>query len=275
MSAGNPGFNFNQAGFAGHYDRYFVPRFFNQWAELLLSRVGVAIGDHVLDVATGPGTLARIAAQRVGPKGRVVGTDLSPAMLEIARAKPAVEGAKIEYVQSAASPLAALDTSYDVVVCQQGLQFFPDRRGAIEEMARTMKRGGWMGLAVWTTIERNTLFNAMREGLLAAGLKELGERANTPFSWHAPDELRVMMHEVGLKEIVLETWSLPTVWEEGPEQVVAAVSAMPIANDISALAPDAKRRFEQEVRAQLKPFVDTRGAVRATMVSTVAVGRKP
>src|SRR5437870_3406876 len=69
------------------YDEVFVPRMFTPWAELLLDEIALRAGEAVLDVATGPGTVARVAAQRVGSSGHVHACDLSPAMLALARSK--------------------------------------------------------------------------------------------------------------------------------------------------------------------------------------------
>jgi ubiquinone/menaquinone biosynthesis C-methylase UbiE len=116
------------------YDELFVPVLFEPWAKLLLDEVKLQSGEAVLDVATGPGTVARLAAVRLGSQGRIVATDISVPMLDVAKAKPAVAGAaQIEYVESPAAPLAAPSATFDVVLCQQGLQFFPDRPGALRE----------------------------------------------------------------------------------------------------------------------------------------------
>ena len=88
------------------YDEFFVPRLFEPWAQLLLDEVRLRPGNRVLDVATGPGTVARLAAQRVGPSGRISAADIAEPMLEIARSKPhPTNAAPIEYLQSPAAPL--------------------------------------------------------------------------------------------------------------------------------------------------------------------------
>jgi ubiquinone/menaquinone biosynthesis C-methylase UbiE len=94
------------------YAESLVPSLFEPWAAVLLDAVKVAPGDHVLDVATGPGTVARPAAARAGRTGRVVACDISPAMLEVGRRKPAEQGAApISWVESPAAPLAEVSTS--------------------------------------------------------------------------------------------------------------------------------------------------------------------
>jgi ubiquinone/menaquinone biosynthesis C-methylase UbiE len=133
-------FQFTNASVPKAYDEFFVPRLFEPWAKLLLEKVKLQSGEVVLDIATGPGTVARLAAVGVGPSGRVVATDIAPLMLDIARAKPVLAGAApIEYLESPATPLAVSGNVFDVVICQQGLQFFPDRLGALREMRRALK----------------------------------------------------------------------------------------------------------------------------------------
>ncbi len=106
--------------------------------------------EAVLDVATGPGTVARIAAARARSTGRVVGIDISAPMLEVARGKPAEPGAApLEFLERHAHDLQFPDASFDVVLCQQGLQFFPDQIAALPEMHRVLKPSGRVGIAVW------------------------------------------------------------------------------------------------------------------------------
>jgi ubiquinone/menaquinone biosynthesis C-methylase UbiE len=114
---------------------------------LLLDDCELQKGATVLDVATGPGTVARLAAKRIWPGGRVVATDISRPMLDVARSKPSFR-APIMYLESPAAPLAVESAAFDVVVCQQGLQFFPDRTAALGEMRRALKPGGRLAIAV-------------------------------------------------------------------------------------------------------------------------------
>jgi SAM-dependent methyltransferase len=133
---------FSVGSVAGTYDEIYVPRIFIPWARLLLARAALRPGEAVLDIATGPGTVARLAAEQVGRKGRVVGADFSEAMIAIARAKPPSAGAApIEYLVSPAAPLAITEGGFDVVTCQQGLRFFPDRAAAVREMHHALKPG--------------------------------------------------------------------------------------------------------------------------------------
>src|SRR5581483_9620097 len=125
------------------YDAVLVPRVFDPWALRLLELVQPKPGEAAVDVACGPGTVARRLAERVGGAGRVTGADASEPMLEIARQKPVSRAtARIEYVHSPAAPLALPDAAFDLVTCQHGLMFFPDRVAALSEMRRVLKPGG-------------------------------------------------------------------------------------------------------------------------------------
>ena len=80
-------FQFNDPSVPKAYDELLVPRLFEPWAKLLLDEAELQPGECVLDIATGPGTVARLAAMRVGAQGRIVATDIAQPMLDIARRK--------------------------------------------------------------------------------------------------------------------------------------------------------------------------------------------
>jgi ubiquinone/menaquinone biosynthesis C-methylase UbiE len=98
-------FQFNNPSVPKAYNEFFVPRLFEPWAKVLLEGADLRRGESVLDVATGPGTVARLAAVRLGAEGRVVATDIAQPMLDIAKAKAPPGGAPIEYLNSPAAPL--------------------------------------------------------------------------------------------------------------------------------------------------------------------------
>lgn len=121
--AGTRSPHFTQDATAQTYRAIQLPHIFVPWARVLLELVPPREGDVVLDVATGPGTVARQVAALAGPRGRVTGLDISAAMLSVGRSWPAEAGAApIQYVESSASSMPLPDASYDVVYCQQGMQ---------------------------------------------------------------------------------------------------------------------------------------------------------
>jgi ubiquinone/menaquinone biosynthesis C-methylase UbiE len=142
------------------YERYLVPAITSVWANDLLDRIGPREGESLLDIACGTGIVARLAQQR-GHVGRLVGIDLNTAMLGVARAKSAA----IEWIEGTALDLPFDANSFDVVLCQLGLQFFPDRPLALKEMVRVLKPGGRAGFSVYSSIEKTPAAHAFVQAL--------------------------------------------------------------------------------------------------------------
>jgi SAM-dependent methyltransferase len=136
------------------YEKCFVPAIFGRWASPLVDAAKVASGDRVLDVGCGTGVLARAAADRVAAESQVTGLDLNEGMLAVARRlRP-----KIDWRQGDATKLPFADESYDVVVSQFSLMYFPDRIAALKEMWRVLRPGGRLAIAVWGPFERATSY---------------------------------------------------------------------------------------------------------------------
>jgi ubiquinone/menaquinone biosynthesis C-methylase UbiE len=142
------------------YERYLVPAITSVWANDLLDRVRLRPGESVLDIACGTGIVTRLAEQR-GHVGRLVGIDLNKAMLGIARLK---SGA-VEWIEGSALELPFDSGNFDVVLCQLGLQFFPDKPRALKEMVRVLKPGGRTGLSVYSAIEQTPGAHAFVQAL--------------------------------------------------------------------------------------------------------------
>jgi ubiquinone/menaquinone biosynthesis C-methylase UbiE len=148
-----------------NYERYLVPSIFAPWAHDLVSLARLRAGERALDVACGTGIVARIAAQTIGDGNNIVGLDLSGPMLSAARAAAADENKSIEWREGSAVELPLADATFDVVFCQQGLQFFPDRAKALSEMHRVLALGGRLVLSVWRGIEKSPGFAALADAL--------------------------------------------------------------------------------------------------------------
>jgi ubiquinone/menaquinone biosynthesis C-methylase UbiE len=140
------------------FERYLVPTITAKWAEDLLNRAQPREGEAVLDIACGTGIVARLAAKRMG-RGLVTGLDLNTAMLAVAR-RAETEGAEIRWIEGSALDLPFPPDSFDLALCQQGLQFFPDQRKALCEIYRVLKGGGRAALSVYSPIERTPGANA-------------------------------------------------------------------------------------------------------------------
>ena len=268
------GSNFSTAGVDAMtaYDEILVPRLFDPFADVLLDEVGVSAGLTLLDIACGPGTVARRVALRLGPEGRVTGCDLSPAMLEVAGGKAGMEGAApITYCQCPADELDVPDGAFDLVLCQQGLQFFPDRLGALAEMRRALKPGGRAGVAVWCAIEECPFWDALATavGWVLGKEAEIGFRSG-PWGLPEADELARLFEAAEFADVDVSRHALPTVFEGGPAQLVATLSAAPVGPQVAVLDAAGRAALLAAAEAALAPFVHD-GEVRSEAATHIVV----
>ncbi len=242
------------------YTEVLVPSLFTPWAQALLDAVQVAPGDRVLDVATGPGTVAGPAARRAGPAGQVVACDISPAMLEVARRKPVPAGAApINWVESPAAPLVdslvAAESAFDVVTCQQGLQFFPDRPAALAEMRRMLRPGGRLGLVVWGHQSDSPGFAALGVAIREVLGDEVADRyEGGPWGMPRTAELAALLGAAGFVDVQVWARRLPVVFPGGSAQLIRSIVVAPIAADMAALPPEGRTALGSTAEQRLAPM---------------------
>lgn len=182
------------------YEQYLGPTISDPWTHVLLEYATPQPGEHVLDVACGTGSVARQVAPMVETQGRIVALDVNPDMLTVARAIPAPAGATIAWQHGNAISLDLADVAFDLVLCQQGLQFFPDRTASVREMRRVLTKGGRVAISVWQALHRHPMF----EALLTATARHLGAdhtTVNVPFSLWDAEELRTLLSDAGFQRI--------------------------------------------------------------------------
>jgi ubiquinone/menaquinone biosynthesis C-methylase UbiE len=187
------------------YERVMVPAIFGPWAKDLLDTVALAPGMQVLDVACGTGIVARLAAPLVGPTGRVVGLDSNEAMLAMARAQPVLTGARLEWRQGDATKLPFSDAEFDAVLCQQGLQYVPDRPAALREMKRVLASGGQLALSVFS---RSIGYQALERTASQFVGKEAAAIVREPFALGDLDGLSAILRMAELSIVRNQTKTL-------------------------------------------------------------------
>ncbi len=250
------------------YDEIMVPRWFEPWARLLLDKLDPESGQSVLDVACGPGTVTRLAAQRVGPKGSVTGCDLSPAMLELARAKSSIDGsAPIEYLECPADALGVPDEAFDLVTCQQGLQFFPDRIAALSEMRRVLRPGGKLGIAVWSSIEDCPPFLALADALnQVLGTEVANAYKGGPWGLADSASLMRLANDSGFANVEVRKYELPIVFDGGPSQLLLTLRATSVAATLAKLSEADQAALSSALDEFSRP-ITVNGVVRSHTAS--------
>jgi len=246
-----------------------IARLFTPWADNLIDRLAPRLGCMALDVACGPGTVARLLAERIGPEGHVVATDISPAMLEVARSKPVTPAmARIEWLEAPAAPLPMPEPTFDIVTCQQGLQFFPDKIGALTEMRRVLRSGARAGVAVWTRVE-DQVFGYLRDAIANVLSAEVAERYLGPFllTGEVAAECAVA---AGFENVDLERLTLPAVLEGGAQELFDTLPASGIAPAIAALDDAERDRLFAEV-VRLTETLRDGDALRSSLTASILI----
>jgi ubiquinone/menaquinone biosynthesis C-methylase UbiE len=239
------------------YERYVARYILGPWAPLLVDAAHVDVGERVLDVACGTGVVARAAAERVGSAGRVVGVDLNSGMIAVARSLPTPVGASIEWVERSALDLRLQDATMDVVLCQQGLQFFPDKALAMREMRRVLARGGRLALSVWNSVG---LYNsAVSEALT----RFVGDAVALQFcaSRQVPtkEELQRLATEAGFSAVDVRVSRIHVHLPCLDQFALDHLSATPLAPIIAAADPEAREKIGASVMEQLQRYDDGDG----------------
>jgi len=138
------------------YQDLLVPALMQEWAPRVAEAAAIGPRDWVLDIACGTGVLTREAARRAGSTGAVTGLDLSPEMLAVAaRLSPG-----LRWQQGSGQSLPFPDQSFDAVVSQFGLMFFPDPVAGLREMMRVLVPGGRLAVAVWASLAETPAYAA-------------------------------------------------------------------------------------------------------------------
>ena len=202
---------------AESYESYMVPALFTQWASYLVQSADPQPGERILDVACGTGIVARHVAQRVGSNGKVIGLDLNPDMLAMARATAEQMELTIEWRQGPAEKLPFPDASFDLVLCQFGLMLFSDPHAALTEMLRVLAKGGRGLLSVWQGMDRHpfygTLDEVSRRRLGTSGVQDM-------FALGDAGELRRLLTEAGFRHVQIEPKSINARFPN-PEEFLA------------------------------------------------------
>lgn len=237
------------------YEYYFVPAMFTPWATILLRHAAPQSGERVLDVACGTGIVARQTAPLVGMNGQVVALDINPAMLAVARTLPIPLGATIDWQEGNVMKLPFPHNTFDLVLCQHGLQFVPDPAGAVREMHRVLRPGGRVLAIVLQALALHPVFEALMESV-AKHLSLPIAAVMTPFALSDSEKLRNLFTAEGFKnvEIFHETTTVrfPDPQRFVPLAVISSAAAVPA---FTQLGVPERAALLEAVRADVESIV--------------------
>jgi ubiquinone/menaquinone biosynthesis C-methylase UbiE len=199
---------FAQLSFPEIYEQALVGPLFRPWVEPMLDEVELRSGDRILDVACGTGIVARLAKERLAGTGKVVGVDLSAGMLAVARrVEPAIDWREGD---AGALPLPD-DEQFDVVVSQQGLQFFADRPAAVRQMRRALAADGRLAVSTWRPEEECPVLLELRH----VAERHVGALVDRRHSLGEADQVETLLRAAGFRGVRSKTISKTIRFDDG------------------------------------------------------------
>jgi ubiquinone/menaquinone biosynthesis C-methylase UbiE len=185
------------------YDRCLGPLLFEPYAEDMARRVAALRPRRILETAAGTGIVTE-AIRRALPDAELVVTDLNQGMLDIAAARTVLAGVTFQVADAQSLPFS--DTSFDAVVTQFGVMFFPDRVGAYREVRRVLRPGGHFLFNVWNSLEQNPASQAVAEAVASLFPEDPPSfLSRVPFGYHDTARIEADLRAAGFEQVEFET----------------------------------------------------------------------
>ena len=252
------------------YDTYLVPLIFEQYAADLAQRTASINPRSVLEIASGSGVVTRAVAPVLQSGVRHVVSDLNPPMLDRAAAtqpKPDL----IEWLPADASDLPLDDDSFDLVLCQFGCMFFPDRIRSYREAWRVLRPGGAFVFNMWDRIEENHFANVVTNALAERYPSDPPQfLARTPHGHYDTAVYRAELEAAGFTDITIEALDAISTASSPLIPAVAYCHGTPLRNEIEALDPEGLDAATEHAAAAIASYFgwgQVDGQIRACVIT--------
>jgi len=254
------------------YDRYLGPLLFEPFAVEVAGRVAKLRPGRVLETAAGTGIVTAALSERLPASATLVATDLNQAMIDHASTKLALKRVDLRPADALALPFG--DASFDVVVCQFGAMFFPDKVAGYREARRVLAPGGRFVLSVWDSLEHNPMTRVVVDAV-GARYPHNPPRflARTPHGHHDAGVLRRDLEAAGFNSVVVETVTLPSRAPSAEYAAIGLCQGTPMRGEIEALEPSGLAAATDAATAALRTAYGT-GAIEAPMRAVVVTASK-
>jgi ubiquinone/menaquinone biosynthesis C-methylase UbiE len=217
-----------------HYDRYLVPLIFEDFAEDIAQRVASLSPSAVLETAAGSGVVTRALTPKLSRDASYIVTDLNQPMLDYAATRQAAD-IRITWRRADAQALPFEDHAFDVVLCQFGVMFFPNRQSGYREAKRVLKRGGRFLFSVWDRIEENVFANDVTNALAEVFPNDPPRfLARTPHGYHDTALIRNELEKAGFSNLMIETKAAQSRASSPRHPAIAYCKGTPLRNEIEA-----------------------------------------
>jgi len=190
-----------------NYDRGLGPVLFADWAVNVARQIAKADPKSVLELAAGTGIVTRALRSELAHDCELVVTDLNPPMLEVAQEK-FQPGELVRFEQADATTLPYNDYSFDYVICQFGVMFFPDKKASHSDVLRVLKPGGTYLFTLWDSFEANTFAGLIHETIARFFPDDPPGFYKVPYGYHDADEIKGLASDAGFPQVTVKRTAL-------------------------------------------------------------------
>jgi SAM-dependent methyltransferase len=254
------------------YDRLAVPLLFDAYARETADRIAALKPSDVLEVAAGTGAVTRAMARLLGPEVRIVATDINQPMIDLAMRKQA-DDSRILWQQADALALPFESRAFDIVVCQFGAMFLPDKIKGFREACRALRPGGHYLLAIWDKLATSDFTQVTEETVASLFSNDPPNFfSRTPHGYWDTNLIRSDLAAAGFRSIKIEPLEKRSRAASARDVAVCYCQGTPLRNEIEAREPaalDAVTRKVEEALAQRFGYDAIEGRTRAYMVSAL------
>lgn len=266
-------FSFGDDSIAKSYDKILVPSLFKPWALHLIENNQPWVDNMVLDLACGTGVVTKELVRYVSPNGKVIALDINGQMLDIAKSKCKEWENHINFIEGSCESMPIADSSLDVVVCQQGFQFFPNKHEAALEIYRVLKPGGKVIISTWCPVSECEIFGIICETLETLGENEISQMMRVPFDFMTQNELQEPFSAAGFSNIEVSKQKMSMYLEGEVDSALMVAYATPIAPKLKELSVEKREKFNKVFNTKMRLISqDDRNC--GQMVSNVLKGTK-
>ncbi len=249
-------FDFGDESFANSYENILVPVIFDPWAKELIKDYPIWHNKRILDLAAGSGIVTRLLSEIIGTNGSIVAADVNSEMLSVAKELLGEQVSNITFIESSAESLNKPSDSFDIVVCQQGFQFFPDKLAATKEIHRLLAPGGKVIISTWLPVSECHYFGVICDSLISIDEAEISNMMRVPFDFIDRDELINHFENANFNSISVNEKRLPLTIPGGVEQAIKVAYATPIGTKLRDLDDEKQEQFRQEMKERLNILTD-------------------
>lgn len=241
------------------YERYIVPAFSGAWANDIVERAALRKGEKILDLGCGTGIVSRHAFKALGGSGHITGLDVNATVLAKACEICLPTAPSIKWQQGDVLALPFSDATFNVVLCQQGLQYFSDRPRALKEIYRVLTNSGRIVFSVWRAIKYFPFYSALHRALRKYVGVEAASILASAFTLDDPKQLRDLFEKAGFKKIDICLTIKQMRYSSLEKFLVGGFAASPFANDIISLGEDKREEMFKMIKTAISNYIDDHG----------------